>query len=127
MTEKHSILIVEDDPDVLDTLRGLLRAFGYHVEVAYDGNSGLKVLRTGFRPNVILLDLMMPNMDGYRFYETQRSDPTLSMIPTMVITADTRATKEKLGVDDCFHKPFDPEALLEAIKRHCSRSSPAGA
>jgi CheY-like chemotaxis protein len=116
---QSTILLIEDDPDVADTLRGLLRAFGYQVELAIDGNHGLRALRSGLRPNLILLDLMMPNMDGHRFREIQRDDPELEKIPTMVITADARASAEKLGVAACFRKPFDPERLLDAIKQHC--------
>lgn len=118
MSVAHTILVVEDDPDVADTLRGLLRAFGYEVEIAPDGNHGLRALRAGLRPSLIVLDLMMPNMDGHRFREVQRLDPELSAIPTMVITADARATAERLGVTACLRKPFDPEQLLETIKQH---------
>lgn len=119
MNKLPTVLLIEDDPDVADTLRGLLRAFGYEVEVAIDGNQGIRALRAGLRPNVILLDLMMPNMDGHRFREIQLGDPELVDIPTLVITADARATAERLGVTACFRKPFDPERLLEAIKQHC--------
>lgn len=115
----NKILIVEDDPDVSDTLGGMLQAFGYEVRSASDGNAALRELRSGYVPKVILLDLMMPNMDGYRFHEAKKSDPALASIPTVVITADARVTRESLGVDECFHKPFDPAALLEAIKRRC--------
>ena len=113
------ILLVEDDPDVSDTLRSLLIAFGYRVEVASDGQKGLRVLREGVRPSIILLDLMMPNMDGHRFRDVLREDLELNAIPTIVLTADMRASAEKLGVTACFRKPFDPAELLAAIKQHC--------
>lgn len=118
MSESSSILVVEDDPDVADTVRGLLRAFGYHVEVAIDGNEGMRALRRGLRPSVILLDLMMPNMDGQRFRALQRDDPELAQIPIIVISSDAK-NAARLGVAACLPKPFDPEQLLAAIKRHC--------
>jgi CheY-like chemotaxis protein len=110
-----NILLIEDDPDVAETLRSLLREFGYDVETAADGISALRTLRTGYQPHVILLDLMMPNMDGHRFREVQVADAKLSSIPTVVITADPRATAARLGVRACFRKPFDPERLLHEI------------
>lgn len=113
------ILLVEDDPDVSETLRSLLVAFGYRVEVASDGQVGLRVLRDGLRPSMILLDLMMPNMDGHRFRDVLREDAELNAIPTIILTADTRADAERLGVTACFRKPFDPAELLSAIKQHC--------
>jgi len=114
----RTILLVEDDRDVAETLAGLLARFDYSVRVARDGQKALGVLRAGELPRLILLDLMMPNMDGYRFRNSQVEDPRFAEIPTIVITADPRATKEKLGVAACFRKPFDVEALLAEIARH---------
>lgn len=119
MSEPPSILVVEDDPDVADTVCGLLRAFGYHVEVAVDGNEAMRALRSGLRPKVILLDLMMPNMDGQRFRALQRDDPELSQIPIIVVSSDAKANAARLGVAACLTKPFEPEQLLAAIRQHC--------
>jgi CheY-like chemotaxis protein len=113
-----SILLIEDDPDVSDTLAGLLARFGYSVTLARDGQQALSVLRVSESPpQLIVLDLMMPNMDGYRFRNAQVEDPRMASIPTIVITAEARATKERLGVAACFRKPFDVEALLNEIAR----------
>ena len=114
----RSLLLIEDDPDVSVTLAGLLAGFGYTVNHARDGQKALALLRSGERPRLILLDLMMPNMDGYRFRTAQLEEPELAGIPTIVITADGRANKDKLGVAACFRKPFDVEALLNEIARH---------
>ncbi len=119
MNDRPTILLVEDDPDVAETVRSLLRAFGYDAEVAIDGNFGLRALRAGLRPALILLDLTMPNMDGHRFLELQREDAELSQIPTLVITAEPQMTAERLGVAGCLRKPFDPEVLLATIKQYC--------
>jgi CheY-like chemotaxis protein len=113
-----SILLIEDDPDVSETLAGLLVRFGYSVTLARDGQQALSVLRAAEPPpQLIVLDLMMPNMDGHRFRNAQVEDPRMASIPTIVITADARASKEKLGVAACFRKPFDVETLLNEIAR----------
>lgn len=114
----RSIMLIEDDPDVSETLAGLLVRFGYSVTLARDGQKALTLLRGGELPRLILLDLMMPNMDGYRFRSAQLEDARMASIPTIIVTADPKATKEKLGVAACFRKPFDVEALLTEIARH---------
>ncbi|MGZ3416365.1 MAG: response regulator [Polyangiales bacterium] len=110
------LLLIEDDRDVLEAMVGILEALGYQVDTATDGARALTVLRTANKPHVILLDLMMPNMDGYRFRATMREDPELARIPVIVITADRRVDEASLGVV-CLKKPFDPEDLVAAIKR----------
>jgi CheY-like chemotaxis protein len=114
----RTVLLIEDDPDVSETLAGLLARFDYAVTIARDGQKALRALRDGPLPRLILLDLMMPNMDGHRFRNAQLEEPTLAAIPTIVITADAKASREKLGVAACFRKPFDVEALLNEIARH---------
>jgi len=114
----RTLLLIEDDPDVSETLAGLLSRFDYTVLTARDGQKALGLLRTGPPPRLIILDLMMPNMDGYRFRNAQVDEPSFAAIPTIVITADAKASKEKLGVAACFRKPFDVEALLNEIARH---------
>lgn len=120
MSPPKRVLLVEDDADVSETLAGLLARFGYEVTPARDGQRALGALREGNVPDVIILDLMMPNMDGYRFRTVQQQDPLLAAVPTIVITSDARASKEKLGVVACFRKPFEVEALLAELDRHCS-------
>jgi CheY-like chemotaxis protein len=115
------ILLIEDDRDVRETLVGILRAIGYEVETATDGVRALTMLRTAVsegrdRPNVILLDLMMPNMDGYRFRSLVRDDADLGGIPIIVTTADRRVDEASLQAV-CIKKPFDPDELIRAIKR----------
>lgn len=114
------ILVIEDDVDVRDTLQRLLSAMGYDVRVAVDGATAMRILREGWTPRVILLDLMMPNMDGYRFREAQLETPELAGIATIVVTADRRANPASMGAAAWFTKPFDPGALLAAIKQQSS-------
>ncbi len=113
------ILVVEDDIDVRETLETLLRAMGYGVVSTADGAKALAALRDGLRPRVILLDLMMPNMDGRRFRDLLAEDPALAGIPTIVVTVDPTITAASLGVTACLRKPFDCDELLREIKRHC--------
>jgi CheY-like chemotaxis protein len=98
-------------------LTTLLRDEGFSVIAMPGGREAMKYLRESPPPQLIVLDLMMPNMDGHRFRNAQVEDPRMASIPTIVITADARATKEKLGVAACFRKPFDVEALLNEIAR----------
>jgi CheY-like chemotaxis protein len=110
-------LLVEDDPDVADVLGALLVRFGYDAVTARDGAHALAMLREGMRPRVVLLDLMMPNMDGYRFRRAQRADPRFAEIPTIVITAQARPDLQDLAPDAHLRKPFEMEALLAELER----------
>src|SRR5689334_6104245 len=84
-TDMDTILVVDDDEDILEALRDLLRDEGYDVVAARDGRTALERLRGGLRPRLILLDLMMPTMNGYEFRREQRADPALAGIPTIVV------------------------------------------
>ena len=93
----------------------MLAARGYEVVSAEDGRAALEHLREGRRPDVILLDLMMPGMNGWQFREEQRSDPKLASIPVVVITA-TRNVR-RIQADEVVHKPIKPEHLLHVVER----------
>ena len=116
------ILLVEDDRGVRETLAGILTAVGHDVSVATDGARALGMLRTGELPSVILVDLMMPNMDGYRFREAQKGDVALAHIPVIAITADRRADAQLLGAE-IIRKPFDPDVLLRALAKYETQAS----
>jgi two-component system response regulator MprA len=116
------VLIVDDDPAVVEGLSELLEEEGYDVAVAKDGRDALDQLRTGLRPSVILLDLMMPRMDGWDFRHEQMKDAELRDIPTIVISAagfSATSVKAQLGDIEFVPKPPDAQALLDAIKRGC--------
>ena len=116
------VLIVDDDPAVVEGLSELLEEEGYDVAVAKDGRDALDQLRTGLRPSVILLDLMMPRMDGWDFRHEQMKDAELRDIPTIVISAagfSATSVKAQLGDIEFGPKPPDAQALLDAIKRGC--------
>src|SRR5436190_21383655 len=94
MTEGKLILVVDDDEDVRDAVREALEAQRYEVAVAANGQQALDMLRSGPRPSLIFLDLMMPVMSGEGFVEKQRQDPALAQIPVVILSAD-REIKEK--------------------------------
>jgi two-component system, chemotaxis family, chemotaxis protein CheY len=114
-----NILLVEDDVDVRDALVEALSDRGYAVETAGDGLVALQVLRGGKRPGVILLDLMMPRMDGVEFRIAQRADPKLADLPVIILSADARMDEKAraMKVQDAIRKPIDLEQLYRVIER----------
>lgn len=116
------VLIVEDDAGAREALAQILLAAGYDVATADDGAQALAYLRAAPRPCVIVLDLMMPVLDGWQFRAEQRQDPAVAAIPVVVATAAERAEQNAaaLGVDDYLTKPIDVERLLTVIGRYCT-------
>jgi len=116
------ILVVEDDAALRCALSELLRENGYEVACATDGRDALAQLGTRPAPSVILLDLVMPVMDGWAFRAEQRRDPRLAAIPTIVISAslaaDPRRLKE-LEPAATLAKPFEIERLIATVRRLC--------
>jgi CheY-like chemotaxis protein len=115
------ILIVEDDRDIRDSLSEILVSEGYSVERASNGQEGLDLLRRGLRPNLILLDLMMPVKDGYEFRAEQLTEPAeIANIPLVVMSADGRIMEKKNRVhaNEYIRKPVELDSLLESIKKH---------
>src|SRR3954469_5014904 len=120
--EPLTILIVDDDPPILTGLSEFLEGEGYHVAVAGDGRAALDQLRRGLRPSVIVLDLMMPVMDGWDFRHEQLKDAELREIPVVVITAtgfSEQSVRKQLGAVELVPKPPSLERLLGAIQRCC--------
>lgn len=114
----HKILIVDDEPSILLALESLLNAKGYSTQKASDGKEGLTVAKR-FRPDLILLDVMMPNMDGHEFASTIRKSKKLLDTKIIFITAKGE-TSDKMkgyltGGDDYIIKPFSTEKILERI------------
>ena len=115
------VLIVEDDDDIRGALASALDALGYHVEVAENGQKALEILRSQDHPCLILLDLMMPVMDGWEFRKQQLSDPGLAAIPTIVISADGRARQKAqlLQIKEALIKPIEFNSLMELTQNYC--------
>jgi CheY-like chemotaxis protein len=116
------VLVVEDDPDLLDALSGAIAAEGYSVGRARHGLDALGQLRAATSPpRLILLDLMMPIMNGWQFRHAQRQDSELAKIPVVVVSAKTDSEQHAawLEADDYLLKPISLERLLQTIERYC--------
>ena len=115
------ILVVEDDADVRETLAELLEAAGYQIAGAANGRQALEYLRWARPPGLILLDLMMPVMDGHQFRQRQRQDPVLASIPIAVVSVVRPNSDEMAALEPAgwLVKPVDPKALLDIVQRHC--------
>jgi DNA-binding response OmpR family regulator len=114
-------LIVEDDADTREMLEKLLELEGYHVEVATNGRHALERLNDGLEASVIVLDLMMPVMDGWQFRLEQSRDAALAAIPVIVVSASGRERLERIDANAYMTKPLDLEELLARITACCSR------
>ena len=117
------VMIVDDEPDIRDALCETLERLNYRVSLATSGLDALRQLRLGARPAVILLDLMMPDMDGYQLLVELRRDAALARIPVLVITAagDARSEASKLQVAGYLQKPCSSEEIVTTIERVVER------
>ena len=113
------ILLVEDDFDVREALAETLREEGYLLDCACDGEEALQHLKNGGSPSLILLDLMMPRMNGTEFRVAQRADPRFRHIPVVLLSADGRMEEKarQLATDGAVRKPIDLNELLRTIAR----------
>lgn len=119
--ECKNVLVVEDDSDIRDALRDLLQVEGYNVLCAGDGEEGINVLQkisTSNPPCLVVLDLMMPLMDGWDFYKIKQADQKIADIPTVVISA-YEGDKGDLSEVPFIKKPIEFQVLLEAVQEHC--------
>lgn len=118
------VLLVEDDPDIREALSQILADEGYEVALAGNGREALDMLRSPVLPSLVLLDLMMPVMNGWQFRMAQCADPLLAAIPVVVISADGSAQREAmaLGAEAFLQKPLALNELLTAVARFCPRT-----
>ncbi len=118
------ILVVDDDKEIVRLLRSYLEKEGFQVLVAYDGDSALHILRRE-RPDLLLLDLMLPNRDGWELTRILRGDPHLAHIPIIMITARVDDTDKilglELGADDYVTKPFNPREVVARVRAQFRR------
>jgi CheY-like chemotaxis protein len=119
VSDRRSILVVDDDTDLRETVADALVEEGYEVATAPNGAEALRLLRAGARPNVILLDLMMPVLDGWGFRAEQLRDPSIASIPVIVFTAYAVSDEaaEKLKADRMLRKPILLRDLFATVAR----------
>ena len=113
----RTLLVIEDDVDIREALDGLLSMEGFHVAGCSNGREALNWLRASPKPDVILLDLMMPVMDGWQFRVAQKEDPDLATIPVLALSADATAKAAAIDADAYLRKPVDYETLVDTIDR----------
>ena len=117
--DKKKILIVDDEPDILRLTSLRLRKLGYDVLTAADGKEALEII-TNEKPDLVLLDLLMPFMDGAEVCKRVKNDKKLRHIPIILFTAHSDTTipekTKKLGAEDYIVKPFDPEELTYKVE-----------
>ncbi|HEU4731645.1 MAG TPA: response regulator [Kofleriaceae bacterium] len=119
------VLIVDDDPDLLEVTSFVIESEGVAVKTAKNGEEALTLLRAGTPPGLVLLDLMMPVMNGWEFLSEVAKDPVLSTIPVVVLTA--AAHTHVPGAREVLFKPLDLKALLRAVEQYVRGDEDAGA
>lgn len=115
------VVCIEDEPEMIDLVRLILSREGYEVIGAPGGAQGLETVED-LTPDLVLLDLMMPDMDGWEVYQRMKANPNTKHIPVIVVTARAQSIDKVLGlhiakVDDYITKPFGPAELLKSIER----------
>jgi len=117
------IVYIEDEQEMIDLVSLILSRKGYDIIGANGGREGLEIVKSEL-PDLILLDLMMPDLDGWDVYQQLKAEEDTSNIPVIVITAKAQSIDKVLGlhiakVDDYISKPFSPQDLVKSIERVC--------
>ncbi|MCB9099991.1 MAG: response regulator [Anaerolineales bacterium] len=121
MSKKKRILCIEDEAEMIDLTRLVLEREGFEVLGAVGGSEGLDIVHRE-KPDLVLLDLMMPDIDGWEVYRRMKANGDSAQIPVIVVTAKAQSIDKVLGlqvakVDDYITKPFGPQELLDSINR----------
>ena len=121
MADQKRVICIEDDPGIIDLIKMILVRKGFQVIGAVGGREGLEAIERE-APDLILLDLMMPDMDGWEVYHQIKASETMRKIPVIIITAKAQSIDKVLAlhiakVDDYLTKPFGPQELLDSIDK----------
>ena len=124
-SKPRTLVYIEDDPEMIDLVTLILNRRGYEIKGAHGGRQGLDIVLQ-ILPDIVLLDLMMPDMDGGDVYHQLKANEKTANIPVIIITAKAQAIDRVLGlhiakVDDYISKPFRPQELLDSIESVYSR------
>lgn len=123
-SSKKKILVVDDEALILDALKVRLEASGYEVLTALNGQEALDKART-LNPDLIILDVLLPKVDGYEVARLLKFDTKYKHIPIIMLTAKTQDSDKKIGrdvrADEYITKPFDAKELVELIKKHIEK------
>lgn len=121
-SKNRLILVIDDCPEIRELVRLIYNKQGYEVEMAADGLEAIRKLKeSNSLPSLILLDLMMPVMDGFQFYSQQQSDPRLKSVPVLLMSADVDVDRKasEMGVRGYLKKPVRLDVLLKAAEKFC--------
>ena len=118
---KKVVICIEDDPEMIELVKLILGRKGFDLVGAIGGREGLETVRE-LKPDLVLLDLMMPDIDGWEVYQQMKADDELKDIPVIVVTAKAQSIIKVLGlhiakVDDYVTKPFGPQELLQSVNK----------
>ena len=118
---KRNVVCIEDEPEMIELIRLILGRRGFELTGAMGGREGLDAVRR-VKPDLVLLDLMMPDMDGWDVYQQMQADDDLKDIPVIIVTAKAQSIDKVLGlhiakVDDYVTKPFGPQELLQSVEK----------
>ena len=119
--EKLKVVCIEDEPEMIELIRLILGRKNFELIGAVGGREGLEMVRK-IKPSLVLLDLMMPDIDGWEVYQQMKADDELKDIPVIVVTAKAQSIDKVLGlhiakVDDYVTKPFGPQELLASVNK----------
>ena len=119
--EKKTVVCIEDELEMIDLVKLILGRKSFELVGAVGGREGLETVRE-LKPDLVLLDLMMPDMDGWEVYQQMKADEELKDIPVIVVTAKAQSIDKVLGlhiakVDDYVTKPFGPQELLQSVNK----------
>ena len=117
------ILVVDDEPSLVEAISSVLEDEGYSVTSARDGLSALRALHDGLRPCLAIVDLMMPIMSGWELRAAMLADPTLSNIPVAIVSAYARGEMEILRPQAILQKPFELSELVQLADRYCGTAA----
>ncbi len=124
----YSVLVVDDEPNIVQSLEFLMTAAGFEVQVVADGEQAIEAVRTK-APDLILLDVMIPKRDGYEVCETIRANPEWDAVRIIMLTARGRDSERdkgiELGADDYITKPFSTRDLVERVKLYAGEAAAA--
>jgi two-component system response regulator VicR len=126
--DKKVVVCIEDEPEMIDLVKLILGRKGFELVGAVGGREGLETVRQ-LKPDLVLLDLMMPDMDGWEVYQKMKTDEELKEIPVIVVTAKAQSIDKVLGlhiakVEDYVTKPFGPQELLQAVNKVLGLDAP---
>jgi DNA-binding response OmpR family regulator len=116
----HSVLVVEDEPNIVDSLSFLMKQAGYRVWIARDGDTALRMVASE-TPDLVLLDVMLPRRDGYQVCQAIRANPEWNGVRVIMLSAKGRELDRRkgiaLGADDYITKPFSTREIVERVQR----------